>query len=77
MRNNKKNDPVVFVYDRVEDDDAILVRGESILKINKKFLPESAQLGEKIVLTLIKESEYGKQSEKRGKELINEILASN
>lgn len=74
---NKKTDPLIFVLDRIEGDDAVLVRGENVFKIRKKVLPENAQLGEKIVLTLTKESEYGKQSEKRGRELLNEILATN
>lgn len=74
---NKKTDPLVFVLDRIDGNEAVLIQGQNIFKINKKFLPANVQSGEKIVLTLTKESEYGKQSEKRAKDLLNEILASN
>lgn len=77
MSNNKKNDPIVLTYERIEDDDAILNQGKNALRISKKILPADTQLGDKIVLTLTKESEYGKNCEKRGKDLLNEILAAN
>jgi hypothetical protein len=77
MSNNKKIDPLIFVLDRIDGEEAVLIQGENIFKINKKYLPSNTALGEKIVLTLTKESEYGRKCEKRAKDLLNEILASN
>jgi hypothetical protein len=77
MSNNKKTDPSIFVLDRIEGNDAILIQGEKTLIINKKILPKEIIMGERIVLELTKESDHGKKSEKSTKDLLNEILASN
>ena len=75
-QNHETSSSFELVFDRAEDDRAVLVddlTGEAVF--SKKFLPKGLEAGAKVVVTIESEKDHAKRKNQSAREILNEILA--